>query len=228
MGKGILIELAPAPPPHSDQSNTITSETVIWYKVRPALFFHDSVQRDRTYIRPSTRTKMDLYAAFAIGFLGSFGALLLLRVVTRISRTTYSRISRWWTRHVVTSRTFKSQHTFNPTRAQLICLFVHLAVTSFYNSFRVHTISQASTRAGQLCLLHAVPLLFPMQVAYTSYALDISLGNAKYAHVALGIMAIVQGCLHCILQYVQGSQLEEMSVSQILVRETEFSYLPLH
>jgi hypothetical protein len=166
---------------------------------------------------------MDLYAAFAIGFLGAFGALLLLRVTIRISRKTYSRISRWWTRHIVTSRVFKSQYTFNPTRAQLIYVGVHLAVTAFYNTFRVHTMPQASTRAGQLCLLHTIPLLFPMQVAFTSYALDISLGNAKYAHATLGIMAIIQGCLHCILQYVQGSQRQDMSVSQILVRETKFS-----
>lgn len=165
-----------------------------------------------------TRTVMDLYTAFAIGFLGSFGAFLLFRVATRISRTTYSRISRWWTRYVVTSRVFRSRHTFNPTRAQLICLVVHLGVTAFYNAFRVQTTSQASTRAGQLCLLHLVPLLFPMQVTYTSYALDISLSNAKYAHIALGSMAIIQGCLHCILQFVHGSQLHEMSVPQISVR----------
>lgn len=223
MGRGAPIEPAPSPPLHNNDSSTTTSETVIRYEVQPPLFLHNSVLRDGVSIRPSARTIMDLYAAFAIGFLGVFGAFLLLRVATRISRTTYSRISRWWTRYIVTSRVFSTHHTFNPTRAQLICLVVHLAVTAFYNAFRVQTVSQASTRAGQLCLLHVIPLLFPMQIAYTSYALDISLGNAKYAHVALGTTAIIQGCLHCILQYVQGSRLQKMSVSQILVRETKHS-----
>jgi hypothetical protein len=104
-----------------------------------------------------------------------------------------------------------------------------LGITAFYNIFRVQTISQASTRAGQLGLLHVIPLLSPMQIVFSSHALDISLINAEYTHITLGSMAVIQGCLHCILNYAQETRRQKISAFEIMVREKKFpcSTMPL-
>jgi hypothetical protein len=105
--------------------------------------------------------------------------------------------------------------------AQIICVIAHWGITAFYNIFRVQTISQASTRAGQLGLLHVIPLLSPMQIVFSSHALDISLINAEYTHITLGSMAVIQGCLHCILNYAQETRPQKISAFEIMVRETK-------
>lgn len=165
---------------------------------------------------------MDLYSAFATGFLGAFCAILLISIVIRAFRRAVPHVSRWLTRHIVMSRVFNRRHTINPTRAQIICVIAHWGITAFYNIFRVQTISQASTRAGQLGLLHVIPLLSPMQIVFSSHALDISLINAEYTHITLGSMAVIQGCLHCILNYAQETRPQKISAFEIMVRETKY------
>ena len=164
---------------------------------------------------------MDLYSAFATGFLGALCAILLISIVIRASRRAVPHVSRWLTRHIVMSRVFKRRHTINPTRAQITCIIAHWGITAFYNIFRVQNISQASTRAGQLGLLHVIPLLSPMQIVFSSHALDISLVNAEYTHITLGSMAVIQGGLHCILNYVQQTRPQTISAFEITVRETK-------
>jgi hypothetical protein len=167
---------------------------------------------------------MDLYDAFATGFLGAFCAILLIRILTRGFRKSIPPVSRWLARHIVMSRVFDRRHTVNPTRAQIICVIAHWGITAFYNVFRVRTISQASTRAGQLGLLHMIPLLSPMQIVLSSHALDISLTTAEYIHITLGSMAVVQGCLHCILNYAQETRPQKMGVFEIMVCRTKRSF----
>jgi hypothetical protein len=154
---------------------------------------------------------MDLYGAFATGFLGAFCVILLIRITTRAFRRSIPPVSRWLARHIVMSRVFDRRHT------------AHWGITAFYNVFRVRTISQASTRAGQLGLLHMIPLLSPMQTVLSSHALDISLTTAEYIHITLGSMAVVQGCLHCILNYAQETRPQKMGVFEIMVRGTKRS-----
>jgi hypothetical protein len=146
---------------------------------------------------------MDLYSAFATGFLGAFCAILLISIVIRAFRRAVPHVSRWLTRHIVMSRVFNRRHTINPTRAQIMSVIAHWGITAFYNIFRVQTISQASKRAGQLGLLH------------------ISLINAEYTHITLGSMAVIQGCLHCILNYAQETRPQKISAFEIMVRETK-------
>lgn len=161
---------------------------------------------------------MDIYDAFAISFLGLFAVYLLYCLITNAALRMSPNIARWLTRHLVWPTVFNSRHAWDPTRAQLLVLVAHWSLVAFYNIFRVETLSQASAKAAQLSLLHIIPLLIPSQVAFVSYILDISLHQARVAHIMLGTMAIVQGTVHFVLEVLQRSESQRIDVPGATVR----------
>lgn len=162
---------------------------------------------------------MDIYDAFAISFLGLFAVYFLYCLITNAALSTSANIARWLTRHLVWPTVFlNSRHAWDPTRAQLLVLVAHWSLVAFYNFFRVETLSQASAKAAQLSLLHIIPLLIPSQVAFVSYILDISLHQARVAHIMLGTMAIFQGTVRFVLEVLQRSGSQRVDVPGATVR----------
>lgn len=128
-------------------------------------------------------------------------------------------------RHLVWRHVFKSDHSLNPTRAELLLLVVHWTLAAVYNTVKVRTLSHASTKAARLSLLHAIPLLFPNQITFASYILDIPLRHARYLHNTLGIMAVIQGGIHCVLEGLQRRQRGDLEIPGTTVRETMYDVI---
>lgn len=162
---------------------------------------------------------MDIYDAFAISFLGLFCVYFIYCLITKAALRTFPHIARWLTRHLIWPRVFNSRHAWDPTRAQLLVLLAHWSIVAFYNIFRVKTLSQASAKSAQLSLLHIIPLLIPSQVAYVSHILDIPLHQSRFVHTILGIMAILQGSVHCVLELLQRSGPQRIDVPGATVRK---------
>ena len=159
---------------------------------------------------------MNIHIAFAAGFLGIFGAALVINRVSKLYRTFWLAISGRLVRHVLLLRLFHGRHIFNPTRAELLCHLLHWVATIVYNTWRVTNLSQAALRAGQIAVINIVPLLVTYQLGFASSAFGLSLNAVLKVHQSLAVMALVQGALHSIIQLLIEGQTKPM-LFQIMV-----------
>ena len=68
-----------------------------------------------------------------------------------------------------------------------------------YNTWNVDSLGQAALRAGQLAVIHVVPLLITYQLAFVSNILGLSLNVVGKVHQSLAVMVLVQSMLHSVL-----------------------------
>ena len=129
---------------------------------------------------------MDINQIFAIRFLGTFGLLLVWRLIVSIwyHALRCFRILIFWTsaklrmvreksyglllRHILLRRVLRGRYFLNPTRVELLYHVAHWTATIFYSTFRVGTLDQAANRAAQLATIHMVPLLVAYQLSFIS------------------------------------------------------------
>ena len=155
--------------------------------------------------------------AFAIGFLGILGAILVINQVSTLYRTLWQPISRWLTRHIVLPRLFHGRHLFNPTRVEVLCHLIHWVATILYNTCGVTSLSQAASRAAQIAIIHIVPLLVSYQLGSVARALGLSLNAVLKIHQSVAVMATVQGALHGLIQLLIAGGWKGSMVFKIMV-----------
>lgn len=160
---------------------------------------------------------MDLHTGFTIGFLGGFGVLLVYRRIAWTIALIYGPVTKWLTRHLILRRVFDSRHSFNPTRAQVLGCTLHWTATLIYNIYAVETYTEAAKRAGQLAVLHLIPLLLSNQLACIARIAGSSLQLTVFAHSMLGLMMIAQSLLHCLLHILHAEKLEGATAIEIIV-----------
>lgn len=160
---------------------------------------------------------MNLNRGFAIGFFSIFGALLIANHVAKLCRACWPLISRWTVRHILLPRLFRGRHICNPTRIELLYHLLHWTAVILYNTWDVDGLGRAALRAGQLAVIHVVPLLITYQLGFVSRVLGLSFGAIGRVHQSLAFMALLQAILHCVIHLqVEKNQAKSM-VSQITV-----------
>lgn len=143
---------------------------------------------------------MEIQAVFGIAFLGVFGTRLLYHQAFVLARRAYPTISGRFVRHISLPRLFRGRHFINPTRIEVLCHIVHWTSAIIYNAYGVRSLSHAATRAAQIAVIHAVPLLAAHQLSFVSHALGLPLGSVYKMHASLGIMTTIQGTFHSIVR----------------------------
>ena len=142
---------------------------------------------------------MNINRGFAIGFFSIFGAVLVVNHVSRLCRRYWPLISRWMVKHVLLPRVFRGRHLINPTRVEVLCYLLHWTAVIIYDTWNVDSFGRAASRAGELAVIHIVPLLITYQLAFVSSVLGVSLDTVKKAHQSLAVMVLLQGMLHSAL-----------------------------
>ena len=160
---------------------------------------------------------MDINRGFAIGFFAIFGAALVVNHISKLCRTYWPPTLRWMVRHVLLPRLFVGLHIFNPTRIEVVCHLLHWTAVVVYNTWNVHNLVQAGLRAGQLAVIHIVPLLITYQLSFVSSLLGLSLDVVANVHQSLAIMALVQGVLHSVAQLHIAERQNKFTLFQISV-----------
>ncbi len=160
---------------------------------------------------------MNINCGFAIGFFSIFGTLLIANQVSKVCRACWPPISRWTVRHVLLPRLFRGRHIFNPTRTELLCHLLHWTAVIVYSTWDVDSLSGAALRAGQLAVIHVVPLLITYQLGFVSRLLGLSFNVTGRVHQSLAFMALVQSILHSAIHLQTGGKQIETMVSQTIV-----------
>ena len=160
---------------------------------------------------------MNINSGFAIGFFSIFGAVLVVNHVSNICRKYWPPTSRWMVRHVFLPRLFLGRHTINPTRVEILCHLLHWTAAIVYNTWDVDSLGRAALRAGQLAVIHVVPLLITYQLGFVSNILGLSLTFVGKVHQSLAVMALVQGTLHSVIYLQTGERQTKSMLFQIMV-----------
>lgn len=161
---------------------------------------------------------MDIQEGFAIGFLGMLIAAWLVSQVSTLYRAFWPPTVRWLRMHIVLPRLFRGRHLFNPTRVELICHLLHWIATIVYNTYGVANLPQAASRAGNIAVVHLVPLMVSHQLCYVSQVLGLSLDSGVELHISMGLMATIQGALHTVIHLRMADGLSGSMVFRIMVR----------
>ena len=160
---------------------------------------------------------MNINRSFAIGFFSIFGAVLVLNHVSRLRRKYWHLISRRMVKHVLLPRLFRDKHLVNPTRVEVLCHLLHWTAVIIYNTWDVDSFGRAALRAGELAIIHIVPLLITYQLAFVSSLLGLSLNVVEKVHQSLAAMVFLQGCLHSVLYLQTTGRQTELTPSKIAV-----------
>lgn len=163
---------------------------------------------------------MNITRGFAIGFFSIFGALLIANHVSKVCRACWPPISRWTTRHVLLPRLFGGRHIFNPTRIELLCHLLHWTAVIVYNTWDVDSLGRAALRAGQLAVIHVVPLLITYRLGFVSRVLGLSFNVTGRVHQSLALMASVQSIVHIAIHL----QTDEKQIKSMVFPTIVFIY----
>jgi hypothetical protein len=105
----------------------------------------------------------------------------------------------------------------NPTRVEVLCHLLHWTAVIVYNTWNVDSLGQAALRAGQLAVIHMVPLLITYQLGFMSSVLRISLNVVGKVHQSLAVMVLLQGMLHSVLHLQTEERQTKMTPFEIAV-----------
>jgi hypothetical protein len=105
----------------------------------------------------------------------------------------------------------------NPTRVEVLCHLLHWTAVIVYNTWNVDSLGQAALRAGQLAVIHVVPLLITYQLGFVSNILGLSLNVVRKVHQSLAVMVLVQGMLHSVLHFQTEEWQAKLTPFQIAV-----------
>lgn len=120
-------------------------------------------------------------------------------------------------KHVLLPRLFHRRHLINPTRVEVLCHLIHWTAVITYNTWNVNTFGQAALRAGQLGIIHVLPLQITYQLAFVSSVLGLSLNNVKKVHQSLAVMVLVQGMLHSAIHLSTTKTITGLTPNRIIV-----------
>ncbi|EMC97298.1 hypothetical protein BAUCODRAFT_23621 [Baudoinia panamericana UAMH 10762] len=142
---------------------------------------------------------MDLILIIAIILLGPLLLASTLRLALRVGRHCSRKAYIWLLYHVVYPRILPGDmHLVNPSRAEILLLLLHWSITGFFNAYDIHSRTEFSRRAGQIAVLHMLPLLASQPLSLLADILGMSLHTLLYGHTVFGVMAALQGVLHAI------------------------------
>ena len=79
------------------------------------------------------------------------------------------------------------------------------------------SLGQAALRAGQLAIIHIVPLLITYQLAFVSSVLRISLNVVGKLHQSLAVIALAQGMLRSVIHLQTEERQTKLTPFQIAV-----------
>lgn len=160
---------------------------------------------------------MNINRGIAVGFLGIFSAVFIVNQVSKLYRTFWPPISRWFVRHVVLPRLSHGRHMFNPTRVELLCHLLHWVAVILCSSLSVTNLSHAASRAGHIAVVHIVPLSISYQLSFVSRAFGLSLNAMLKVHRSLAIMATIQSTLHGLLRLQIAGGYTKLTLFQTMV-----------
>ncbi|GIZ48204.1 hypothetical protein CKM354_001127400 [Cercospora kikuchii] len=144
---------------------------------------------------------MNVQEIYTIVLLSLIGLGLLRRSLQQLYTLVWRPGSQIILRYLVYTQVFRPGHLIglNPTWAEALALTAHWAATAACNAYRVRSLAEASARAGQLALVHLVPLISVRQLSFASHVLGWSLRKCHFIHGSLGIMATAQGIIHAVI-----------------------------
>lgn len=145
---------------------------------------------------------MEIYEVYSVLLLTLFVVVVISNGFRIISR--FEKKHRWMDRHLTIPRIFDNQYIQTPTRLQTLCHLLHLSTVVLYNCLHVTNLEQLASRAGQLCILHMVPLLSANHLEFISQILGLSRNTIFGCHMTIGLMALAQGVLHSVINLVKG------------------------
>lgn len=148
----------------------------------------------------SRSADLDVVEIYCIALAGLFLALVLWRQSWRAFRAMDCLLRGRIRRHLTYPRVLPGYHQFlNPKRSDLGAHLLHYATTAICNAYEVRTTTEAASRAGKIAVVHLAILLAAPQPNVAAALLSTSTGCALKLHMAIGIMATLQGSIHAVL-----------------------------
>ena len=82
------------------------------------------------------------------------------------------------------------------SRADLFYYILYFAVNIFCGTFRVSSIADVGTRAGNLSLINIMPSYLAFHLSFMSDMLGLSLRAYRTVHATTGVMSVTLGMVH--------------------------------
>lgn len=82
-----------------------------------------------------------------------------------------------------------------------------MTVNVICNSFGVSTVKEAGVRAGTLSLINLIPVYFGVYLSFLSDLFGISLPAYRFVHGSTGIMSVMLGLVHVVVNVAGNSSL---------------------
>lgn len=164
---------------------------------------------------------MDVFTLCAIVLL----VLLCLGLLHHFALKTLAieRRQGWIHRNLVVARLFDNGHFDTPTRLDALCYLAHCSGICFLETYRVKTRDDLALRAGQLCVVHIVPLMVS-QLSFAGHMFGLSRKTITKFHAAFGLMALAQAILHGTLHWVKDGRRSTQFATQFALEVTVREY----
>jgi hypothetical protein len=126
---------------------------------------------------------------------------IIRRLISTVKHFFQNQITFFLLRKVVYPLLYRRFRFLAPiTRLRALALVTYALLTVFLNLNGVHTVAEASIRAGWLSVANLIPLFVSARLAMAANALGLSLREAFAIHTAAGFMVIAQATIHIYLQ----------------------------
>jgi len=99
------------------------------------------------------------------------------------------------------------------TRADLFYHVSYMAVNIFCGTFRVSSIADVGTRAGNLSLINVMPSYLAYHLSFMSDMLSLSLRTYRTIHATTGVMSVTLELIHTGIKIAKVSELKLFQAS---------------
>jgi len=150
---------------------------------------------------------MDVTHFYAIVAGGIIGLVLIVRFAVCVMQF-FRPWSTLLLRYAVYPFVLNRHRFLGPwTRAKVSLQLLYVTVNVFCNSFGVSTVKEAGVRAGTLSLINLIPVYFGFHLSFLSDLFGMSLPSYRFVHGSTGVMSVMLGLVHVIVNVASNSSL---------------------
>ena len=148
---------------------------------------------------------MDITQLYAVAAGGLIALLGIIRLCLRTARFLRRWLSGLVLRRLIYPFLLRRHRFIGPwTRSGVLLHALYLVVIIFCSSFKIDSLSHASTRAATLSLINAVPLYFGIHMSFIADTLGISLQLYKRCHRTIAYVSTLLALFHVVANASHG------------------------
>jgi len=148
---------------------------------------------------------MDITQIYAVAAGGALAFLVIVKLWLSITRFLRLQTYGFVLKHVVYPYLLRRHRYIGPwTRGSVLLHVFYLTAVIFCNSYRVNSLTEASTRAGNMSLINTIPLYLGFHLGFIADVLGISLRVFSRLHGSIAFISAALGLFHAVVSMASG------------------------